>query len=71
MIASMLLSPGVTGWLPVAIFATVCMLIAGVCVFYSRETAKTPIHELGAPYLVGTALRRQQHAEQKLATQLP
>jgi MFS family permease len=71
MIASMLLSPGVTGWLPVAIFATVCMLIAGVCVFYSRETAKTPIHELGAPYLVGTALRRQQHVEQKLATQLP
>lgn len=28
MIAGMLLVPGVTGWVPVAIFATVCMLIA-------------------------------------------
>jgi MFS family permease len=70
MIASMLLAPGVTGWVPVAVFATVCMLIAAVCVFYSRETAKTPIHELGAPYLVGTALRREQHAEEQLASPL-
>ena len=70
MIAGMLLAPGVTGWLPVAVFGTVCMLIAGACVFYSRETAKTPIHELGAPYLAGTALRREQHAEEKLASPL-
>jgi MFS family permease len=62
MIASMLLMPGVTGWLPVAIFATVCMLIAGVCVFYSRETFKTPTEELGAPYLEGTAQRSAKHA---------
>jgi len=59
MIASMLMTPGVTGWVPVAVFATVCMLIAAACVFYSRETYRTPIAELGAPYLEGTALRRE------------
>ncbi|WJH26030.1 MFS transporter [Pseudarthrobacter defluvii] len=66
MIASMLLTPGLTGWMPVAVFATVCMLIAGVCVFYSRETYRTPIESLGAPYLEGTALRREQHAAAKV-----
>ena len=30
MIAGMLLAPGVAGWVPVAVFATVCMLIAAV-----------------------------------------
>ncbi|MGF9660834.1 MFS transporter [Arthrobacter crystallopoietes] len=59
MIASMLMTPGFTGWVPVAVFATVCMLIAAACVFYSRETYRTPIAELGAPYLKGTALRRE------------
>lgn len=71
LIAGLLLAPGVTGWIPVAIFATACMLIAAVSAFYSRETFKTPIHELGAPYLEGTARRRQllagQELEQKLA----
>ncbi len=59
MIAGMLLTPGVTGWVPVAVFGTVCMLIAAVSVFYSRETYRTPIEELGAPYLTGTARRRE------------
>jgi len=59
MIAGMLMTPGVTGWVPVAVFATVCMLIAAACVFYSRETYRTPIAELGAPYLEGTGLRRE------------
>ena len=59
MIASMLMTPGIDGWLPVAVFTAVCMLIAAACVFYSRETYRTPIAELGAPYLEGTALRRE------------
>ncbi|MCY1243634.1 hypothetical protein D9M72_566580 [compost metagenome] len=58
MIAGLLLTPGVTGWVPVAVFGTVCMLIAAASVYYSRETFKTPIGELGAPYLAGTAARR-------------
>lgn len=66
MIAGMLLTPGATGWIPVAVFGTVCMLIAAVSVFYSRETARTPIAELGGPYLTGTARRRDLVTEQKL-----
>ncbi len=69
LIAGVLLAPGVTGWIPVAIFATVCMLIAAVSVFYSRETYKTPIEELGAPYLEGTDRRRDLLAEQQLEMQ--
>jgi predicted DNA-binding protein len=46
------------------------MLIAAVSVYFSRETYKTPIEELGGPYLAGTALRREQHAEEKLASPL-
>ncbi|VXB39345.1 SPG23_c18, whole genome shotgun sequence [Arthrobacter sp. 8AJ] len=58
MIASMLLAPGITGWIPVAVFATVCMLIAAASAFYSPETFRTPIAELGASYLKGSAQRR-------------
>jgi MFS family permease len=57
MIAGMLLTPGATGWVPVAVFGTACMLVAAASVYYSRETFKTPIEELGAPYLAGTARR--------------
>jgi hypothetical protein len=71
MIAGMLLTPGINGWVPVATFGTICMLVAALSVFFSRETAKTPIEELGAPYLEGTASCREQHADQKLATQIP
>lgn len=69
MIAGMLLAPGVTGWVPVAIFGTVCMLIAAGSAIYSRETYRTPIQELGAPYLEGTARRREALDEQGLAQQ--
>lgn len=71
MIAGMLLTPGVTGWVPVAIFGTVCMLIAAVSVFFSRETFRTPIAELGAPYLQGTARRRENLGEQQTASRVP
>ncbi|MET4588449.1 MFS transporter [Arthrobacter sp. 754] len=71
MIAGMLLTPGVTGWVPVAIFGTVCMLIAAVSAFFSRETFRTPIAELGAPYLQGTARRRENLGEQQTASRVP
>jgi len=71
MIASVLMTPGATGWVPVAVFAAACMLIAAACVFFSRETYRTPIEELGAPYLEGTALRRARVAERKLAAPAP
>jgi hypothetical protein len=70
MIAGMLLTPGINGWVPVAIFGTICMLVAALSVFFSRETAKTPIEELGAPYLEGTRRRREHYADQKPATQI-
>jgi MFS family permease len=63
MIAGLLLAPGAWGWVPVAVFGTVCMLIAAASAFWSRETAATPIGELGGPYLTGTARRRQAEAQ--------
>ncbi|MDR7080935.1 MFS family permease [Arthrobacter ginsengisoli] len=69
MIAGLLLAPGVTGWVPVAVFATVCMLIAAASVYFSRETYRTPIEELGAPYLAGTARRRELLAQEELIAQ--
>lgn len=78
MIAGVPLAPGVTGWVPVAVFATVCMLVAAVSVYFSRETFKTPIEELVGPYLAGTARRRELLAAEtaagqqaRPATQLP
>jgi hypothetical protein len=53
----------------VAIFGTVCRLIAAGSAFYSRETYRTPIEELGGPYLEGTARRREAPDEQKLTQQ--
>jgi hypothetical protein len=40
------------------------MLIAAGSAFWSRETAATPIGELGGPYLAGTARRREAEAQQ-------
>jgi MFS family permease len=58
MIAGLLLGAGRDGWIPVALFATACMVIAGIAAYFSRETARTPIGELGGPYLKGVADRR-------------
>ncbi|HEX9088988.1 MAG TPA: MFS transporter [Arthrobacter sp.] len=71
MIAGMLLAPGVTGWVPVAVFATACMLIAAVSVYFSRETYKTPLEELGGPYLAGIARRRELLAGENPAAPQP
>ena len=67
MIAGMLLTPGITGWVPVAVFGTACMLVAAVSVYFSRETYKTPVEDLGSPYLMGTARRRELLAEENPA----
>lgn len=54
MIGGMLLGSGDFGWVPVAIFGAVCSLLgAGACLS-ARETAHTPINELGEPYLRAT-----------------
>lgn len=51
MIGGLLLSDGPSGWVPVAVFGAVCTLLAIVATLSARETAFTPIKELGAPYL--------------------
>lgn len=38
---------GANGWVPVAIFAAVCMLISGASAWSTRETKNTPIEALG------------------------
>lgn len=54
MIAGLLLTDGTYGWVPVAIFGSVCALIASIGVFTARETAFTPVRLLGEPYLRAT-----------------
>lgn len=46
-VAILLTGPGVFGWLPVAIFAVSCALISAIFVMTARETAFTPMEELG------------------------
>jgi MFS family permease len=49
MVAAMLLLPGPSGWLPVAIFGAGAAAIAAVAVLGMPETAKTPTELLGGP----------------------
>ncbi|MFZ1181216.1 MAG: MFS transporter [Herbaspirillum sp.] len=46
-ISASILKPGVGGWMPVALFATIASLIAALAIFTARETYRTPMHELG------------------------
>ncbi|OIH85469.1 MFS transporter [Arthrobacter sp. UCD-GKA] len=46
-VATLLTGPGEYGWLPVAIFAVSCALVSAIFVMTARETAFTPIEELG------------------------
>ena len=57
MIGGMLMTDGPTGWVPVAVFCTVVALIAAVAVYSARETAHTPLADLGEPYLEATGSR--------------
>jgi MFS family permease len=54
MIGGLLMTSGPAGWVPVAIFGAVCALAAVIAAMSSRETARTPIDELGEPYLAAT-----------------
>ncbi|MCC3298070.1 MFS transporter [Arthrobacter caoxuetaonis] len=54
MIGGLLLVDGAFGWIPVAVFGGVCALVSAGAVLSSRETAHTPIKELGGPYLQAT-----------------
>ncbi|MDR6622432.1 MFS transporter [Sinomonas atrocyanea] len=54
MIGGLLMTSGPAGWVPVAIFGAVCALAAVIAAVSSRETARTPIDELGEPYLAAT-----------------
>ena len=49
MVAAMLLVPGPTGWLPVAIFGAVGAAIAAIAVIAMPETSKIPTELLGGP----------------------
>lgn len=65
MIGGLLLGTGTFGWLPVAIFGVACAVVAIFAVISSRETAFTPVKELGEPYWNA----RQAEAQQaKMAT---
>jgi hypothetical protein len=57
MVAAMLLVPGPSGWLPVAIFGAVAAGIAAIAVTRMRETSRTPTELLGGPRV--EALRSQ------------
>jgi MFS family permease len=46
-IATLLAGDGVNGWIPVALFAVTCAVISSIAIATARETAFTPIKELG------------------------
>ncbi|WP_415855555.1 MFS transporter [Sinomonas sp. G460-2] len=51
LIGGLLMTAGPAGWIPVAVFGAVCAALALAAVLSSRETAHTPIDQLGAPAL--------------------
>ena len=57
MIGGLLIQPGEFGWVPVAVFACVCAVVALGAVLSARETAHTAIDELGEPYWRKSAKR--------------
>ncbi|MFC0582842.1 MFS transporter [Micrococcoides hystricis] len=54
LIGGLILGDGVNGWIPVAVFGTVCALIAAAAALSARETAHTKIEDLGEPFLKAT-----------------
>ena len=53
-IAGLLIADGINGWIPVAVFGAVVSALAAVAVLSARETAFTPVKQLGEPYLRAT-----------------
>jgi Flp pilus assembly protein protease CpaA len=47
LIAAVLVSPGPTGWLPVAVFGAIAAAVVAVAVLALRETYRTPTEALG------------------------
>jgi len=54
LIGGLLMTAGPTGWMPVAVFGAVCALLAVLAVASARETAHTPIDELGVRQLAAS-----------------
>ena len=52
-IATLLAGDGVNGWVPVAVFAVTCVAISSIAIATARETAFTPLKELGNPRPAG------------------
>ena len=48
-IATLLAGDGVNGWVPVAVFTVSCVAISCIFIATARETAFTPLEELGNP----------------------
>jgi MFS family permease len=48
LIAGLLLGTGPTGWIPVALFVSGCMVVGAIGVLISPETAKVPLDQLGS-----------------------
>jgi MFS family permease len=46
-ISAAILKPGADGWIPVALFVTITSVVAAISVATTRETYRTPMHELG------------------------
>lgn len=65
MIGGLLLAEGAYGWVPVAFFGTVCTMLAIVAVLTARETAFTPVKDLGEPYW---RAQRDQESAVKIVT---
>lgn len=63
MIGGLLLADGPNGWVPVAIFGTICAILAILAVLSARETAFTPVKALGEPYLKATEFGEQGPAQ--------
>ncbi|MDT2004117.1 MHS family MFS transporter [Rhodococcus opacus] len=52
-IGYLIMSDGVNGWIPVAVFAAVCGVVSALAVFTARETHDVPLDRLGKPRSVG------------------
>lgn len=58
-VAAALLVDGPWGWIPVLVFATVCAVISAIAAFTARETAFTPMADLGRPSITAHPAARQ------------
>ncbi|SDB79806.1 Predicted arabinose efflux permease, MFS family [Raineyella antarctica] len=62
-VAAALLVDGVWGWIPVLVFAALCAVISAIAAFTARETAFTPLPDLG-PVATRPRTHNEEHALQ-------